>query len=161
MTANLITILNHYGNSTIQKIRDNLQSTGTNATGKTAQSLRYEIKDNGDLIIMTIYGRPFFATVETGRKATPDYTKPSVEFVASIKQWMIAKGKEGSAYAIAKSIHQKGTKLFRTGGRNDIISSVINQSLVDDISKSVLESYAGLLQVNIKNIYGSNGNIQA
>jgi len=158
VTANLITILNQFGQSTIQQIKNNLQATGTNATGKTANSLRFEVKENGDVTIMTIFGRPYFATVETGRKATPDYTKPSKEFVAAIKEWMEAKGKKGSAYGIAKSIHQHGTKLHQKGGRKDIISSVINQSLTDKISQSVLDSYGKLLVVNIKEMYGRNSN---
>lgn len=158
MVAELISILNTYGNSTVQSIRNNLASTGTNATGKTSQSLRFEVKNEGNKITLKVFGKPYLAVVETGRKATPQYEKPSVEFVASIREWMNAKGKEGSAYAIAKNIHQHGTKLFQKGGRQDIISNVINESLVDKISKDVLNKFAQSLVTNIKQIYGSNSN---
>lgn len=143
MNAELISILNQYGQSTVEKIRENLESTGTNATGKTSKSLRYEVKNEGTKATLKVIGKPYLAVVETGRKPTPQYDNPSVEFVASIKEWVKAKGlPEGSAYAIAKSIHKKGTELFRKGGRKDIVSSVINQSLVDKISLDLLDKFA-------------------
>lgn len=141
MIVNLIQILTQYGNSTVAQIRQNLASTGTNATGKTSNSLKFEVKNEGFKQILKITGRPFFFAVETGRKATPDY-KPSKQFVQSIKEWMQAKGVDGSAYGIAQAIHKKGTKLFRAGGREDIYSSVVNQGLVDQISTAVLKQFA-------------------
>lgn len=144
MNAEIISILNSYGTSTVQQIKDNLSSTGTNATGKTSQSLRYTVTQQGTKATLQVTGKPFFAVVETGRKPTPAYDKPSKDFVASIKQWMDAKGKTGSAYGIAKSIHKKGSKLYRDGGRNDIYSNVINQDLVDKISLDLLNKFAGL-----------------
>lgn len=80
--------------------------------------------------------------VETGRKPTPQYDKPSKEFVASIKEWADTKGLGKFAYGIAKSIHQKGTELYRKGGRTDIITSVVNQNLTDQIAKDVLAKFA-------------------
>jgi hypothetical protein len=143
MTAELIRILDQYGKSTVEQIRDNLSSTGTNATGKTSRSLQYEVKQQGTKAVLRITGKPFMAVVETGRRATPEYTKPSTQFVAAIREWLKAKGKsEGSAYGIAKSIHQKGTKLHRDGGRKDIISNVVNESLIDKISQDLLKEFA-------------------
>lgn len=160
MTADLIAILSKYGQSTVDQIRENLSSTGTNATGKTAKSLRYEVKTEGSKTTLKVLGKPYFAVVETGRKPTPDY-KPSKQFVDSIKEWMSAKGKEGSAYAIALSIHKKGTKLFRDGGRTDIISNVVNQNLVDKISKELLDKFADQVLRNIVEVYGSNNRTAA
>lgn len=143
MNAELIAILNTYGSSTVDKIRQNLASTGTNATGKTSQSLRYEVTNSGSKATLKVLGKPYFAVVETGRKPTPEYTKPSVEFVNSIKEWLRAKGgNEKSAYGIAKSIHKKGTKLYRDGGRKDIVSNVVNQDLTDRISLDLLNKFA-------------------
>jgi len=143
MNAELIAILNQYGSSTVDKIRQNLASTGTNATGKTSQSLRYEVTNQGTKATLKVMGKPYFAVVETGRKPTPEYTKPSTEFVNSIKEWLRARGKdEKSAYGIAKSIHKRGTKLFRDGGRKDIYSNVVNQDLVDRISLDLLNKFA-------------------
>ncbi len=81
-------------------------------------------------------------TVETGRKDTPQYDKPSPQFVASIKQWADARGIGKFAYAIARSIHKKGTELYRNGGRTDIVSNVVNESLIDQMSADMLSKFA-------------------
>ncbi len=160
MIVELISLLAKYGQSTVERIKQNIVSTGTNATGKTAKSLRYEISVVGTkTILMVIGARPYFATIETGRKATPNFTKPSVAFVASIKEWVKAKGlPEGSAYAIAKSIHKHGTKLHQAGGRQDIISNVANQGLIQSITKHSLTKFADLLLTNVREVYGSRSN---
>jgi hypothetical protein len=160
LVVDVLPILQQYGNSTVEQIRRNLAATGTNATGKTSRSLKYEVRVEANAITLKVIGRPFFNVVETGRKATPQYDKPSPEFVASIQEWAKAKGVPGAAYAIAKSIHQKGTKLFQSGGRTDVYSSVVNQSLVDKISQDVLDKFAKEYLKNAVNIFtgGNNAN---
>lgn len=142
MIVDTLQILSQYGNSTVAQIRANLASTGTNATGKTSRSIRFEVKDEGFKQTLSVFGKPFIMVVETGRKPTPQYDKPSKEFVASIKEWADTKGLGKFAYGIAKSIHQKGTELYRKGGRTDIITSVVNQNLTDQIAKDVLAKFA-------------------
>lgn len=142
MVVDTLQILSQYGNSVVAQIRNNLASTGTSATGKTARSLRFEVKNEGFKQTLSVFGKPFIMVVETGRKPTPQYTKPSKEFVASIKEWADTKGLGKFAYGIAKSIHQKGTALYRKGGRTDIISSVVNKNLTDQIAKDVLAKFA-------------------
>jgi hypothetical protein len=154
MNVELISILNNYGQFTVQQIQQNLSSTGTNATGKTSASLKYSVKNEGTKATLLITGRKYFATVETGRKATPNYDKPSKAFVQAIKEWAEAKGVDSKfAYAIAKSIHKKGTKLFRDGGRNDVVSNVVNQGLVDEISKDLLDKFAQLFLKDVVKIF--------
>lgn len=156
MLADLVTILNGYGSSVVSRIQSNLQSTGTNATGQTSRSLRFEVRQEGSKTILKVIGKPYLAVVETGRKPTPQYDKPSKAFVDSIREWTKAKGLSQSlAYAIAKSIHKKGTELFKKGGRNDIISNVINDSLASQISKDILQNFAKLYAANIVKQYGS------
>lgn len=152
MNVELINILHKYGTSTVAQIRENLSSTGTTATGKSASSLRYEVTNEGTKATLRVVGKPFFAVVETGRKPTPSY-KPSETFVASIKSWMDAKGKTGSAYAIAQSIHKKGTKLWREGGRKDIYSNVINQNLYDKISLDLLNKFAQQFMTSVVKLF--------
>lgn len=142
------------------QIQANMASTGTNATGKTSRSLRFEVSAKGDTqFLQVIGGRKYFMTVETGRKATPQYTKPSTEFVAAIKEWMEAKGIDGPAYGIARSIHQKGTKLFQQGGRKSIVSNVVNQELVGRISKDILAQFATAYLKSTVKIFSSGSNI--
>lgn len=138
--SNLTAILTSTGQSVVTQIQGNLASTGTNATGRTSRSVRFEITTEGTKEILRVWGRKYFFAVETGRKPKGD--KPSMGFVQAIKEWMAAKGVEGSAYGIARAINKKGSKLFREGGRKDIVSNVVNQSLYDQIIKSVLEENA-------------------
>jgi hypothetical protein len=155
VTVSLVSILSGYGNTAVAQIRQNLASTGTNATGKTSRSLRFEVKEQGDKTYLKILGKPYIAVVETGRKATPQYTKPSKSFVDEIREWTKARGiNPNAAYAIAKSIHHKGTP--PTGKK--IISNVINDDLVSRISKSILDTFAKFYATNIITQYGRNGN---
>lgn len=143
MIVDLISILSKWGNSTVAQIRANLASTGTDATGETSQSLRYEVKQEGTKTILTVIGKPYFMVVETGRKATPQYTKPSEQFVESIKKWLTARNaSELSAYGIARSIHKYGTKLWQQGGRKDIVSNVVNEGLSQQITKDLLTQFS-------------------
>lgn len=148
MTVDLIQILNPIGNSVVAQIQQNLAASGENATGETSRSLRFTVTQEQTKTIFQITGRPYFMTVETGRRPTPTY-KPSKAFVDRIQAWMKAKGLPGKAYAIAQSIHKKGTELYRVGGRKDIVSNVINQSLYDQISQEVLKQFVNQYIVSV------------
>lgn len=157
--VDLLSILSQTGNTVVDQIKQNLSSTGTTATGRTAASLRFEVINETDKQILRVIGKPYFAVVETGRKATPEYTNPSKQFVADILQWVKARGiEEKAAYGIAKSIHQKGTKLFRDGGRQDIFSNVVTPTFVDELSKSILNQFTNEYLKNVVKINGSNAN---
>lgn len=146
----LIQILQPVGNSVVNQIRQNLATTGTDASGQTSRSLKFTVTEEGTKTIFQITGRPYFMTVETGRRPTPSY-KPSRSFVARIQEWMKSRGMPGKAYAIAQSIHKKGTELFRKGGRKDIVSNVINQSLYDQIAQEVLKKFVNQYILTIDN----------
>lgn len=140
--VDLISILTQTGQSTVQLIRQNLASTGTNASGRTSQSLRFEVSADGSIARLRILGRPYFMAVETGIKPYPQYTKPSRDFVSEIREWLRTKGgNQGAAYAIARSIHQKGTKLWKSGGRKDIVSNVVNSDLFTQIQQAALNEF--------------------
>lgn len=150
----------------ISKIQDNLESTGTNASGRTSQSLRLESSDYGFII----YGRKAFATVETGRMAggIPK------GFNDIIKQWIKDKGisvtqipykrKESqnwrpkysvnerslniAAGAISFNIKKNGTALFRKGGRKDIFSNVFIEEL-PEIKKDIQFEIIKQIKLNL------------
>lgn len=120
-----------------------IQENTPKATGKTARSVRFEVKEEGSKLIFNILASKYFKVVETGRRPTPQYTKPSYEFVGKIRQWLDATGRDTNlAYAIAKSIHQKGTKLFREGGRKDVYSNVLDETFIDSLSNDLLQQFA-------------------
>lgn len=132
-------ILNDRTIGLISDIRENMTTAGQNATGQTAQSLRFEIKQEENKYKMTLYGRAFFMTVQTGRKPTPD-KKPSREMIERITDWVQARGMDSSAvWAIATNIQKKGTKLWRTGGREDIVDPAIDE-FINGVSQDLLKS---------------------
>lgn len=125
----------------INNVRANLGATGTNATMSTSQSLRIEVKQEGLKYKMQLFGRSFFMTVQTGRKPTPD-KKPSRAMVDNIKKWIAARGmNESAAWAIATNINKKGTKLWQSGGREDILDPAADV-FVNDVSMNILETAA-------------------
>lgn len=151
MVVDLMTILHGHGMFVVDSIRRNMSSAGIDATGRTSKSLKYEVKEQGSKTTLKVTGKPFIMVIETGRKATPTY-KPSIEFVKSIQQWAAAKGIDKRfAYAIAKSIHKEGTK-----GTPGVITNVINDTLINTISKDVLTKFANLYMSNITAQYGNS-----
>ena len=136
-----MSILNRYGAGLVAEIKQSI--SGHQATGKTSASLRYEIKGDGSRDILRVLGRPYIMALETGRKATPQYTKPSYAFVQSIREWLKAKGSDqGLAYVIARSIHHKGTK-----GTPGIISDPVNK-YVELIKQETAKQFANLYLLN-------------
>lgn len=147
INADVLKILNDQNNNFIAKIRQNLASTKTDATMESSKSLRYEITEQGTTLKNTIYAKPYFAVVETGRKPTPD-KKPSRDMINNISKWVEVRGKpENMVWAIAVSIQKKGTNLFRSGGRTDIYSDLI-PGYVDTILTEVTKSMADTLFKN-------------
>ena len=124
-------------------IIQHIWANGQNASGRTVKSLRVEVNEEGG----TLYGRNFFGTMETGRRAG----KVPYGFTGIIMQWMRDKGIHGTpiayktnrahkytpqergdlsiASAIAHTIAVKGTKLHRDGGRADVYSNVIPETM--------------------------------
>ena len=125
-------------------IANNIRVTGEWASGKTAASMKVIVNDmTGELT-----GRKAFGTLETGRG--PGRIPRNMQDI--IYQWMMAKGihaqpipyvrkgphKYSSAQergdmsmaaAIAHTIRTSGTVLYRAGGRDDIYSRAIPETL--------------------------------
>lgn len=145
-------ILKEWAENVIIRIQDNLDSTGTTASGKTKESLRYEIEGDEFSQKLTIYGRQYFQGVEEGRGAG----KVPYDFVDILYKWATAKGIIGNFGSdedeqrdvlkiIAWSIRHHGTQLHIKGGRLDIYTNVINEELPkleDDVSFFLKQSIA-------------------
>jgi len=150
-----------------QRIIDNINSTGTNASGRTIASLFVSITDDGGKLVSDRSGIPFFSTLETGRKPG----KIPFGFADTIRQWMKDKnitanpipyirkasanwqpkytpqerGEMSLAGAIAFSIRKHGSKLHQNGGRNDIYSNEIPQTI-----KNIREKLKGIATHEVK-----------
>lgn len=134
-------ILQDDGIQLINDIRANMGSAGQNATNETSRSLRIEVKQEGTKFKLQLFGRAFFMTVQTGRRPTPE-KKPSREMIARITDWVEARGIDSSAvWGIATNIQKKGTKLWQTGGRTDIVDPAIDD-FVNNVSQHLLDNAA-------------------
>lgn len=117
-------ILTRRGQEAVKRIQDNIPS----ASGKTKESVRYEVSEGSGKVTLTIIGgRPFFPALETGSK--PSDKNPHPDMVTSLKEWMEIRGIQGSAYGMARGILKRGSRLWRDGGRRDIYTNVKNDIL--------------------------------
>lgn len=147
----LIDIVQQNGIQWTNDVRANMGAAGINATLKTANSLRIEVKQEGTKTKMTAYGRPFFNTTRTGRRPTPD-KKPSRDMIANIAEWVAARGIDESAvWAIATSIQKKGTQLWRDGGRTDIVEPATDD-LINNVAQDLLDAKADDLILKIREL---------
>ena len=113
-----------------QRITDNMSEAGESVTGKTAESMVVEIRDETDLTRGLLYGRAFFGALETGSRpwAKPTKRVPS-KFANTIQEWIKAKDLDLNAWAVAYTIMHEGSSLYRRGGRSDIYSNEIPVTL--------------------------------
>lgn len=151
----------------VGRIKNNFDTTGANASGRTKKSMRVETTDFGGVV----FARRYFQGVEIGR---PAGSVPK-GFNTIIKEWIANKGinirqipykrkpslgwtpkyttQERSlnmaAGAIAHGIKTKGTVLHQTGGRDDIYSKEIDLT-VTSIKKRLASEVISQIKLNIK-----------
>lgn len=116
-----------------QRIIENHRSAGQVASGRTIASLKVEMTEDGGVL----WGRSPFGTLETGRKPG----KVPAGFWKIIRQWMDDKGiqvqkPDSFAYLVARKIANEGTQLFRNGGRDDIYSPEVKDT-VERVSQGI------------------------
>ena len=120
----------------VTDIRRRSTQAGQVATGKTLRSLEVRVRNEGKAIIGEIWGRPFFGALETGsRPARRKGTAASrASMVQSMKEWcrirgltngMSDKQAENFARWLSWYIKKYGSKLYRQGGRRDIITPAL------------------------------------
>lgn len=145
-------IIEEWAENVIEKIRHNLDATGTTASGKTKDSLELVLTDYGFQIV----GRQYFQGVEEGRG--PGGIPRNM--TAIIRQWMTDKGiedkfgetesqKRSAAYMIGQYIANNGSKLYRKGGRDDIYTNVFEEELPkleEEIEIKIIETIVNNLK---------------
>lgn len=93
-------------------------------------------------------------SVQTGRRPTPD-KKPSRDMIDNITRWVNARGLDIEAvWAIATNIQKKGTKLWQSGGREDIVDPAIDD-FINNVSQAVLKAKVTEFTVKIREWYPS------
>lgn len=134
-------ILSKYGEDTVSQIRSNMARAGQNATGDTSDSLQSEmISENR----VQVSGRKYIYSLETGRSPYSGGNKG--ELKSKLLRWIRAKGvsfegmtESQTLHAIYYTIQKKGTKLFREGGRKDIITPALSEERVEAVLKEIAD----------------------
>lgn len=153
----------------VAEMRDNLAKTKTNASGRTSASLRVVMTNTGG----EIWGRRYFRGVEQGRAGG----NVPRNFTSIIRQWIIDKGLTYQAIpykrkpsakwqpkytpeerglrqmasAIAHTIEKSGTSLYRSGGRKDIFTNVIEEN-----KPAILQVAKEIITTNLYGKYGTS-----
>lgn len=139
MSASITEILNNYGVLGVQVLKDAIQKV--EATGKTAQSIRFEVESSDTKDRLLLIGRAFFELIEKGRRPT---TKgPSPEMIEFLTDYARARGMENpesAAWAIAKTINKEGDKTYRSGGR--LVYSPELTKFVEELTKVISQQFA-------------------
>lgn len=112
-----------------KRISENIDTTGTRASGKTQASMQIVKTEKGYALV----GRQYFQSVEEGRPSG----KVPYDFQSILKQWAKDKGiffsteRELNSFTwlLKEKIRNEGTKLFRDGGRTDIYTDVIEEEI--------------------------------
>lgn len=107
------------------------------ASGKTARRIFYTVDNTGG----TLYGPDYIEALEDGRGPTKVSTPSKPTLREAIEEWLQyvaispppGKTKRDLAYAIAASIHAKGTKLFQQGGKSGVLSETITEAAFADL----------------------------
>lgn len=122
----------------------NHDRAGQVASGKTRDSLSVEVTSDTTSATATMYGRKYFAALETGSAPwKKQYKHPPKPFVETIAKWMVDKGIEGvSAYLVARKIMREGSRLYRDGGRKVIFTPVMEdiEDRIDAELSSIFET---------------------
>lgn len=145
------------------RISQNIDTTGTRASGRTQASMHIVSTPTGAMLV----GRKYFQSVEVGTKPWAKQPKKlPLWFRAIIRQWIIDKGlsvpslryktsrkhkyteEEMSlnqyAAQVSIGIIRNGTRLHREGGRTDIYSDVIAEE-IPRLRKEIAASVASTL----------------
>ena len=153
------------------RISQNIDTTGTRASGRTQASMHIVSTPTGAMLV----GRKYFQSVEVGNKTwTKQPKKLPLWFRDIIRQWIIDKGisvpslryktsrkhkyteQEMSlnqyAAQVSIGIIRNGTRLYREGGRTDIYSDVIAEE-VDKLRKELVVSYTQTLSQTISGVF--------
>lgn len=137
-----------------QKVIENQKNSGLVASGRTIASMKVEVTEDGGVL----WGRSPFGTLETGRKPG----KVPAGFWKIIRQWMDDKGiqvqkPDSFAYLVARKIANEGTQLFRNGGRDDIYSPEVKDT-VERVSQGIGILFGSEVEhININ--FNENGSI--
>lgn len=157
-------LINSFGARLVSDIGASLDSSGSTASGKTKQSIRFEVNGNS----FKLYGRAYIGALEFGRKPASGGGNGSLR--DAIRQWIDDKGiipngisKDSLAFLIQRKMNAEGDLLYRTGQNyqgqskpTQIITGVINDGRIKKLSESLLFSIIQQTKNELVNAYNDS-----
>lgn len=141
--------LNKIGKDVVADLIKELLAADKKVTGQLINSLRYEVLETIDSVLLNIYSNEYFDVVDKGRRAG---AKPPP--VKAIIPWVEARGikfknasVESTAFIIAKSIGIKGIKGIQV--KQKVIQNIINnktQLISQGFTQDVLDAIEKIIK---------------
>lgn len=156
-SESIVSRLTDYGKLGVLALRHDVQKVS--ATGKTADSIRFEVSVESDgTTILRFLGRKFFKALETGRG--PRKSSQYQEYDISLEEYLKARGlpqkktKSGrlyfklgehwfSAKSLAWKINKEGDSVYKKGGR--IVYSPTLTKLVSELKRAITQDFSKLI----------------
>lgn len=157
--TNLNTILNEYGILGVKAIQDVIRPES--ATGRTVNSIRFEVKTKNTTETLTIFGRKFISAMETGRG--PRKSSEYQGYDQSLLQWMAARGigsdltakkKQQLARFLALKINREGDALHKAGNRK--LYTPVVEKLEKEITDRITQDFIQSTITRIKDGFNDN-----
>lgn len=126
------------------------------ASGRTARRI-YRVVDQ---ISGTLYGPDYIAALEDGRGPTKTNTPSNPTLQEAIEEWLQFAGiptpqgfkdQRSFSFAIAASIHAKGTRLFQQGGRSGVLSETITERSFDELINQLADIHSVTVFTDVVN----------
>lgn len=128
-----------------KRIIENMGKAEQIVTGKTRDSLVVKATEQASGAYGVLTGRQAFAALETGSRPWSRPPKRVPKFFADlIGEWIEAKGLDLNQWAVAHTLIHKGSSLYRSGGRADIYTPEIAQTMAN-LGNRILERYSVLI----------------
>lgn len=154
-------VLTRYGIIGVQALKQDVQKVS--ATGGTAESIRFEVEQNGFTTTLYILARAFFSTLETGRG--PRRSDQEGNFKDNMWEYMQARGigadlpekkRRQLARFLVLKINREGDNTFKQGGR--IVYSPTLTKLINEIRAAVKKDLFGMYVKDVMSVVKNGDN---
>lgn len=150
MSASVQDILQSYGPIGVDVLKQAISQV--EASGKTAQSIRFETESTEKKDRLLLIGRAYFELIEKGIR--PSGKNPSPDMINFLTDYAKARGMdkpESAAWGIAKTILTEGDKTYRSGGR--LVYSPELLKFVDEVKAVITAEFRKGYLLEIKGAF--------
>lgn len=149
-------ILEKFGQDSVTLLRSNMAKAGQNATGETSSNIQSNMVSDTRV---QVSAPDYIYVLETGRK--PRESSQESNFNNKLEKWVQARNisfggtLEQTVRSLQYLINKRGTKLWRQGGRKDIITPILDNKrfikLTQDILNAEFQRTANTIENTINN----------